>query len=102
MDKGIKNDASDALSHHPVHDLETTEVIAALNIQGNPDISMSEMRAINNQHNESLHLQELCKHARQDKQYQLLQKFILNGFPKHLKQLPETFTVEDTGIFTNT
>ena len=43
----------------------------------------AEIRAISDQHNESLRLQELHKHAEQDEQYQPFQNFTLNGFPKH-------------------
>ena len=52
-------------------------------------MSLTEIRAISDQHHESLHLQELRKHAEQDEQYQLLQNFIMNGFPRHRRQLPE-------------
>ena len=52
-------------------------------------MSLTEIRAISDQHHESLRLQELCKNAEQDEQYQLLQNFIINGFPRHRRQLPE-------------
>ena len=53
-------------------------------------MSIAEIWTISDQHNESLRLQELGKHAKQDDQYQLLGNFILNGFPKHRRQLPES------------
>ena len=88
--KGSKNDRPDALSHHPVQDPEMTDTLAKLDIHDDPDMSIAEIRAVSDQHNESLHLQELRKHAEQDEQYQVLRSFILNGFPKHRKQLPES------------
>jgi len=39
---------------------------------------------------ESLRLQEFRKYAEQDEEYQLLRIFVLNGFPKQRKQLPES------------
>ena len=88
--KGSKNDAPDALSRHPIQDPEMTDALAELDIHDDPDMSIAEIRAISDQHNESLRLQELRKHAEQDEQYQLLRSLILNGFPKHRKQLPES------------
>ena len=55
-------------------------------------MSFNEIRAIGDTQSsvsESLHLQELHKHAQQDEEYRLLCTFILNGFPKQCKQLPE-------------
>jgi len=46
--KGSKNDAPDALSCHPVCDPQTTEILAELDIHDNPDMSMTETRAIKN------------------------------------------------------
>ena len=88
--KGSKNDAPDALSRHPVSDPQTHEALAELNIHDNPDISLSEIRVISDQSNESLRLQELRTYSEQDEEYQLLRKFILNGFPKHRRQLPDS------------
>ena len=88
--KGSKNNAPNALSRHPVHDPLTTDAFAELDIHDHLDMSIAEIWTISDQHNESLHLQEPRKHAEQDDQYQLLQNFILNGFPKHCRQLPES------------
>ena len=88
--KGANNNAPDALSRHPVCDPQPTETLAEIDIHNNPEISFTELRAITDTQSESLRLQELRKHAEQDEEYQLLQTFILNGFPKHRKQLPES------------
>ena len=53
-------------------------------------MSLTEIRAVSDQHHETLCLQEIHKHAEQDEQYQSLQNFILKGFPKHRRQLPES------------
>ena len=45
---------------------------------------------MHNEDSECLCLQELQKHAEQDEEYQLLRTFILDGFPKQRKQLPES------------
>lgn len=87
--KGSKNDAPDALSRHPLHDPQTADALAELDINDNPEMSLTEIRAISNNHHESLRLQELRKHAEQDEQYQSLRQFILDGFPTHRRQLPE-------------
>ena len=88
--KGSKNDAPDALSRHPLHDPEVTDALAELDTNDDPEMSLTEIRAVGDQHHESLRLQEIHKHAEQDEQYQLLQNFILKGFPKHRRQLPES------------
>ena len=88
--KGSKNDAPDALSRHPLHDPEVTDALAELDTNDDPEMSLTEIRAVGDQHHESLRLQEIHKHAAQDEQYQLLQNFILKGFPKHCRQLPES------------
>ena len=67
--KGSKNDAPDALACHPVQDPKMTDTLVELDIHDDPDMPIAEIRAISDQHNESLRLQELCKHAEQDEQY---------------------------------
>ena len=84
--KGTKNDAPDALSHNPVSDPESHELLAELDVDNNPDMSLAEVRSITN---ESLRLQQLHEHSEQDPEYQQLKNFILNGFPSHRSQLPE-------------
>ena len=64
--KGSKNNAPDASSRHPVHDPQITDALTELDIHDDPDMSIAEIRAISDQHNESLRLQELRKHAEQD------------------------------------
>ena len=61
--KGLKNDTPDALSRYPVQDPEMADAFAELDIHVDPDMSIAEIRAISDQHNDSLRLQELRKHA---------------------------------------
>jgi len=86
--KGVNNNAPDALSRHPVYDPQPADVLAENDIHNNPEMSLTELRAIGD--SESLRLQELRKYAEQDEEYQQLRTFILQGFPKHRKQLPES------------
>ena len=91
--KGANNTAPDALSRHPVCDPQPVDALTERDIHNNPEISFTELRAIRDTHSgdsESLRLQELRKQAEQDEEYQLLRTFILNGFPKHRKQLPDS------------
>ena len=91
--KGASNNAPDALSRHPVWDPQPANNLAERDIQNNLEMSFTELRAIRETHNEDsegLSLQELRKHAEQDEEYQLLRTFILDGFPKQHKQLPES------------
>ena len=85
--KGTKNDAPDALSRNPVSDPKPHELLAKLDVHNNPDTSFAEIRSITN---ESYCLQDLHEHSEQDSEYQHLKNFILNGFPSHRSQLPET------------
>ena len=85
--KGSQNDAPDALSRNPVSDPQPDELFAELDIDNNPDVSFAEIRSITN---ESLRLKDLRKHSQQDAEYQQLKKLILNGFPNHRHQLPES------------
>ena len=91
--KGANNTAPDALSRHPVCNPQPVDALAERDIHNNPEMSFTELRAIRDTHSgdsESLRLQELRKQAEQDEVYQLLRTFILNGFPKHRKQLPDS------------
>ena len=91
--KGASNNAPDALSRHPVWDPQPADNLAERDVHNNLEMSFTELRAIRETHNEDsegLRLQELRKHAEQDEEYQLLRTFILDGFPKQRKQLPES------------
>ena len=52
MGYGVENDAPDTFSCHPVHDPLATDALAELDIHDYPDMSIAEVRAISNQHNE--------------------------------------------------
>jgi len=91
--KGINNNAPDAHSRHPVCNPQPADNLAERDAYNNPEMSFTELRDIGDAQygvSESLHLQELRKHAQQDEEYQLLHTFILNGFHKQRKQLPES------------
>ena len=44
--KGSKNDAPDALSRHPLHDPEVTDALAELDTNDDPEMSLTEIRAV--------------------------------------------------------
>ena len=91
--KGSNNNAPDALSRHPICNPQPADNLAERDAYNNPEMSFTELQAIGDTQSgvsESLRLQELHKHAQQDEEYQLLRTFILNGFPKQRKQLPES------------
>ena len=74
------------------HDSSLTPkpVMQLLNLKCLPYAGLSQLRAMKEMHNkdsETLCLQELRKYA---EEYQLLRTFILDGFPKQRKQLPES------------
>jgi len=78
---------------YPVCNTQPADNLAERDAYNNPEMSFTELRAIGDTQSgvsESLRLQELRKHAQQDEEYQLLRTFILNGFPKQRKQLPES------------
>lgn len=85
--KEILNYAPDALSRNPVSDPQPLEMLAELNIDNDPVHTPAEVRAITNEHQENIRLQDLHKHAEQHSEYQQLQQYILNGFPNHRSQL---------------
>ena len=82
MRKGCKNDAPDALSH--IQSLTN----AVSDIFNQPDMSIAEIRTLSNDGLENTRLDDLRKAAEQD-EYQLLKKFIFEGFPPHHSQLPD-------------
>ena len=87
--KGVLNNAPDALSRNPVSDPLPHELMAECDSQNNPASSIAEIRAASASNISSLHLQDLCRHAEADQEYQQIQHYIRNGFPDHRHQLPE-------------
>ena len=82
--KGILNHAPDALSRNPVSDPQPPEMLAERDIDNDPVHTLTEVRAIMNEHQENLRLQDLRKQAEEDSEYQQLRHYILNGFPDQL------------------
>ena len=74
--KGSKNDGPDALSCYPLHAPKVTDALAELDTNDDPEMSLTEIRAVGAQNHKSLRLQELRKHAEQDEQYQLLIEWV--------------------------
>ena len=70
--KGSNNSAPDALSRSPVSDPAPHDILAELDILNQPDISISEIRAISATDHTSLHLDTLRKTAQNDIEYQQL------------------------------
>ena len=87
--KGKRNDAPDALSRNPVSDPQKHEMLAEYDVHNDPEMSITELRAISNEGQESARLQDLRRHADDDQEYQLLRDLIFKGFPDHRNQLPE-------------
>jgi len=96
------NNAPDALSRHPVWDPQPANNLAEREVHNNLEMSFTKLRAIRETHNEdseSLHLQELRKHAEQDQEYQPLRTFILDGFPSSVNSCLNP--ADDTGMSTS-
>ena len=89
--KGILNHAPDALSRNPVSDPQPPEMLAKRDIDNDPVHTLTEVRAIMNEHQENLRLQDLRKQAEEDSEYQQLRQYILNGFPDYRSQLPDEY-----------
>lgn len=87
--KGKENDAPDALSRNPVFDPQPHDTLAEFDTGNNPEMSIAELRAIANNSQENIQLQDLRRCAEHDHEYQKLKSVILDGFPDHCKQLPE-------------
>ena len=81
--KGTLNNAPDALLRNPTSDPQPSEMLAEHNTDNNPENTLLEVRAIANKYQENVRLQELCKQAEKDHEYQQLRSYILNGFPEH-------------------
>ena len=88
--KGSNHNAPDTLSRNPVSDPQFEDTLAEYDIQNNPAISATEIRAITtSEPPTSACLEELQQQAAQDPEYQQLLSVILNGFPDHRQQLPD-------------
>ena len=59
--KGTLNNAPDALSRNPVSDPQQSEMIAERDTDNNPENTLLEVRAIANEHQENVRLQDLRK-----------------------------------------
>ena len=88
--KGKNNHAPDALSRNPVSDPQPQEMLAEQDGFDDPEMSIAEIRAVINDNTESIRLQDLRRHAESDQEYDQLRHYIINGFPDHRNQLPET------------
>ena len=88
--KGTKNNAPDALSRNPVSNPLPSETLAELDMFCEQEMSLTEIRALANEVSQTPHLDDLRKAAQEDDEYQQLHHFILNGFPDHRSQLPDT------------
>ena len=86
--KGRKNNAPDALSRSPASNPLPTEIFAEVDTNNSREISIAEIRAHTSDSTEQTRLDHLYK-AAEDKEYQMLKRFILNRFPTHRHRLPE-------------
>ena len=88
--KGCNNSAPDALSRNPVSDPSYKDMLAELDFTDQPATSISEIRTTTNKGHATPHLETLRKSAEDDMEYQQLRHFILDGFPDHRSQLPDS------------
>ena len=88
--KGTKNDAPDALSRNPVTDPSPEDSLAELDTLSQPALSITEIRTLTQTKPLPYCLDDLRKNAQEDTEYQQLQHLILQGFPPHHNQLPDT------------
>ena len=89
--KGSNHQALDALSRHPTKDPHSEDMIAEHDEQLNPEVTISEIRALSSTGSIlPTRLQDLHDNAAEDPAYQDLHTIILNGFPAHRHQLPES------------
>ena len=84
--KGAQNHAPDALSRNPVSDPQPHDVLTELDIHNSPKPSIAEVRAAGQ---ESIRIQDLQKHAKDNPEYQQLRRIVSKGFPSHHNHLPE-------------
>ena len=70
-------------------ELHPTELLAEYDEDSTPELSLSEIRAVNNEGSESIRLQEMRQQTLQDEEYQCLKQMIMKGFPDHRSQVPE-------------
>ena len=90
--KGSSHSAPDALSRNPVSNPCNEDSLAEYDSQQNPEASMADIRAISASSEPLVNtrLQDLQEKAANDPEYQQLRGIILNGFPDHRQQLPES------------
>jgi len=89
--KGTTNKAPDALSRNPVWEPHPTDALAEYDENNAPEPTAAEIRAVcDNTSQESARLHQLREYAMQDEAYQQLKKVILQGFPDHKSQLPDS------------
>ena len=88
--KGSHNNAPDALSRHPVSKPSPQDMLAEVDILYQPESPISEIKATTTPTQPNPHLETLQKVAKEDTEYQQLRQFILNGFPSHRSQLPDS------------
>ena len=87
--KGTLNNAPDSLSWNPILDPLQHEMLAERDMCNNPESSLVEIRLVVNNGQENIRIQKLREHAKNNQEYQQLQKFIIQGFPEHRHQQPE-------------
>jgi len=65
-------------------------MLAEVDILNQPEPSISEIRAMTTNTQSTPHLETLRKAAKDDTEYQQLKQLIINGFPPHRSQLPDS------------
>jgi len=87
--KGKGNNAPDVLSRNPVSDSQWNDTLAEFDHQHQPELSITEIRLLHSDQNDSARLHKLSEEASKDPDYQQLHHIITHGFPDHCSQLPE-------------
>ena len=88
--KGSINDAPDALSRNPVSDPSNEDHLAEYDAQNEPEMSITEICTLTSHEHHNLQIQDVRHHSAHDPEYQQLYKIIVEGFPDHRSQLPES------------
>jgi len=88
--KGSTHMAPDALSRHPIQEPRQEDSLAEYGEDHNPLLTIAEIRTHQTTAADNLRLTELRRQASHDEEYTQLKARILEGFPSHRGELPET------------
>lgn len=90
----------DALSRNPVFDPQPHDTLAEFDTGNNPEMSIAELRAIANNSQENIQLQDLRRCAEHDHEYQKLRASFSMASPTIANSFQKN--ANDTGVFAST